>query len=53
MPKSSELIKVLADQNALLINRIEANRVRMLWLIGIFTVTVIAALVSLAIVIVR
>ena len=53
MLKSSELIKVLADQNALLINRIEANRVRMLWLIGIFTVMVIAALVSLAIVIVR
>ncbi len=53
MLKSSELIKVLADQNALLINRIEANRIRMLWLIGIFTVTVIAALVSLAIVIVR
>ena len=53
MLKSSDLIKVLADQNALLINRIEANRVRMLWLIGIFTVMVIAALVSLAIVIVR
>lgn len=53
MLKSSELIKVLADQNALLINRVEANRVRMLWLIGIFTVTLIAALVGLAIVIIR
>jgi len=53
MLKSSELIKVLADQNALLINRVEASRVRMLWLIGIFTVMVIAALVGLTIVIIR
>ena len=53
MLKSSELIKVLADQNALLINRVEASRVRILWLIGIFTVTLIAALVGLAIVIIR
>ena len=53
MLKSSELIKVLADQNSLLINRVEASRVRILWLIGIFTVTLIAALVGLAIVIIR
>ncbi|MDP2031374.1 MAG: hypothetical protein Q8K12_17200 [Thiobacillus sp.] len=53
MLKSSELIKVLADQNALLINRVEASRVRMLWLIGIFTLTLIAALVGLAIVSIR
>ena len=49
MLKSSELIKVLADQNALLINRIEATRLRVLWLVGVFTVTIIAALVGLAI----
>lgn len=53
MLKSSELIKVLADQNSLLINRVEASRVRILWLIGIFTVSLIAALVGLAIVIIR
>ena len=49
MLKSSELIKVLADQNALLINRIDATRLRVLWLVGVFTVTIIAALVGLAI----
>jgi hypothetical protein len=32
MLASSELIKELADQNAQLIIRIEANRVRLLWL---------------------
>jgi hypothetical protein len=32
MLASSELIKTLADQNAQLINRIEANRKRMMWL---------------------
>ncbi|MDP1927474.1 MAG: hypothetical protein Q8K62_03080, partial [Thiobacillus sp.] len=29
---SSELIKALAEQNAQLVKRVEANRVRMLWL---------------------
>lgn len=32
MLASSELIKTLADQNAQLIRRIEANRVRVVWL---------------------
>ncbi|MGV8991084.1 MAG: hypothetical protein ACOH1Q_06740 [Thiobacillus sp.] len=53
MLKSSELIKVLADQHALLINRIEAIRVRMLRLVGILMVTLIATWVGLAIVLIR
>ena len=32
MMASSELIKALADQNAMLVGRIEANRVRLVWL---------------------
>lgn len=31
---SSELIKVLADQNTQLIERVEVNRIRLLWLAG-------------------
>ena len=34
MLASSELIKALADQNALLIKGIEANRIRLRWLSG-------------------
>ena len=34
MLASSELIKLLADQNAQLIQRIEANRIRLIWLGG-------------------
>lgn len=34
MLASSELIKALADQNTQLVKRIEANRVRVLWLAG-------------------
>lgn len=47
MLKSSELIKVLADQNALLIKRVEAHRVRTIWLGGISILAAIAALASL------
>jgi hypothetical protein len=47
MLASSELIKALAEQNAQLIQRIEALRVRVLW-IGVATATVmIGALVVL------
>jgi len=43
MLASSELIKALADQNAQLIQRIESNRVRWLWLAaGVATMGVIA-----------
>lgn len=34
MLASSELIKTLADQNARLIERVEANRIRLAWLAG-------------------
>jgi len=53
MLKSSELIKVLADQNALLIKRVEANRVRTNWLGGISMLAAIAALASLSIAMIR
>jgi hypothetical protein len=47
MLESSELIKALADQNAQLIQRIEANRVRTLWLSVATAVVAIAALLGL------
>ncbi|MDP1899430.1 MAG: hypothetical protein Q8K96_03110, partial [Rubrivivax sp.] len=43
---SSELIKALAEQNAQLVKRVEANRVRMLWLTaatGVLAIALIAA----------
>lgn len=49
MLKSSELIKVLADQNAQLVKHVEVNRVRTLWLAGATAVAAIVALASLAI----
>ena len=48
MLASSELIKALADQNALLIQRIETNRVRWLWLSAAVVVVGIIAVVALA-----
>lgn len=47
MLASSELIKALAEQNGQLVARIEANRVRMLWLSSATAVTVIVAIASL------
>jgi len=47
MLATSELIKSLADQNSQLIARVEANRVRVLWLTGISVAAVVVALVSL------
>lgn len=47
MLASSELIKALADQNAQLIQRIETNRVRVLWLSAATAVLAIAALLGL------
>ena len=43
---SSELIKALAEQNALLVKRVEANRVRVLWLTAVTGVLAIAALAA-------
>jgi len=50
MLASSELIKALADQNTQLIQRIETNRVRMLWLSGVTLVVAVAALLGLILV---
>lgn len=48
MLASTELIKALAEQNALLVSRIETNRVRLLWLIAATALIAIVALTSLA-----
>lgn len=53
MVTSSALIKELADQNTQLIARIEANRVRTAWLMGICFVVAIAALTALVLVLSR
>lgn len=50
MLASSELIRTLADQNAELVKRIEANRVRVLWLTGAVIAFGIVAIVGLALV---
>ncbi|MBN2401882.1 MAG: hypothetical protein JXN64_05740 [Spirochaetes bacterium] len=47
MLASSEVIKALADQNTMLIQRIEINRVRMIWLAAATAAAVIIAVVSL------
>jgi hypothetical protein len=52
MLASSELIKTLADQNAQLIRRIEANRVRVVWLAGATVVFGLVAVLSLILVLV-
>lgn len=46
MLASSELIKALAEQNTQLVKRIEANRIRMLWLTATTGVLAIAALAA-------
>lgn len=53
MLASSELIKALAEQNTQLIQRIEANRVRVLWLAGTVAIIGIIAVTSLALLLVR
>jgi hypothetical protein len=47
MLASAELIKTLAEQNAQLVQRIETNRVRALWLGAAIVVLAIAALFAL------
>ena len=53
MLASSELIKALAEQNTQLIKRIEANRVRVLWLAGAMGVIGIVAVSSLVMALAR
>lgn len=53
MLASSELIKVLAEQNAQLIERIETNRVRVLWLSAIVVIFSALAIVSLVLAVTR
>jgi hypothetical protein len=48
MLASSELIKALADQNAQLIQRVEVNRIRVLWLAGVTAVLGVVTIVNLA-----
>jgi len=50
MLASSELIKALAEQNAQLIQRIEANRVRVRWIGAAVVTLALAALVGLLLV---
>lgn len=47
MIASSDLIKSLAEQNAQLIGRIEANRIRTFWLTVLVAVLAVATLVAL------
>jgi hypothetical protein len=47
---SSELIKALAEQNAQLIQRIEANRVRVRWIGAVVVVLAMAVLLGLLLV---
>ena len=49
MVTSSALIRELADQNTQLIARIEANRVRMVWLTVLSVAAALAALAGLAV----
>ncbi len=53
MLASSELIKALADQNAQLVARVEANRVRVLWLSVATGVVAVVALLGMVLVFVR
>ena len=48
MLASSELIKTLAEQNAQMIRGIEANRIRLRWLVGAVLALGIVAVASLA-----
>ncbi len=47
MLESSELIKELADQNTQLIKRVEATRIRVLWLAGLVAVMGVAVMINL------
>ena len=49
MQASSELIKALAEQNAELVRRVELNRSRVNWLIGLLLVVGVVAGLNLAV----
>jgi hypothetical protein len=53
MMASSELIKALAEQNAHLIARIEANRVRVVWLTWVTVAAAMASIAGLALALMR
>ncbi len=53
MLESTELIKALADQNTQLIRRVEANRIRVLWLAGITVIVGVVAAIGLAVTLAR
>ena len=53
MLASSELIKTLAEQNTQLIARIEANRIRVVWLAGATAAFAIIAVLGLTLELVR
>lgn len=48
MLASSELIQALADQNAVLVKRVETHRKRLLWLSGLMTVALVLVLLNWA-----
>ena len=50
---SSELIKALAEQNTQLVGRIEANRVRVLWLLCAVAITALVAVGGLVLSLLR
>jgi septal ring factor EnvC (AmiA/AmiB activator) len=49
MLKSTELIEALADQNAQLVKRLEANRIRTVWLTGAVVVLGIVTAITLVV----
>ncbi len=53
MLASSELIKALAEQNTQLIQRIQANRIHLLWLAGAVVVLGILVMLNLVLLLVR
>lgn len=48
MLASSELIQALADQNAVLVKRVESHRRRLLWLSGVVAVVLVLVLLNWA-----
>ena len=53
MLESTELIKALAEQNTQLVRRVEANRIRVVWLAGVTVVLAAIAAVGLAMTLAR
>lgn len=53
MLASSELIKALADQNTQLIKRVEATRLKVLWLSGVTVVLAVVAAAGLVLTLAR